>query len=82
MTNAGSNGKFLAVLDLDVRGGKVADYRYKLVPVFSNLLPADPAMGALIDSFGFFGVERIPFDAVRLVGLALLSAGAVLVLHR
>jgi 2',3'-cyclic-nucleotide 2'-phosphodiesterase (5'-nucleotidase family) len=39
VTNAGSNGKFLAVLDLDVKGGKVADFRYRLLPVFSNLLP-------------------------------------------
>jgi sulfur-oxidizing protein SoxB len=48
VTNAGSNGKFLAVLDLDVRGGKVSDYRYRLLPVFSNLLPKDAAMDALI----------------------------------
>ena len=46
--NAGSNGKFLGVLDLDVRDGKVADFRYKLLPVFANLLPADPEMDALI----------------------------------
>jgi sulfur-oxidizing protein SoxB len=50
VTNAGSNGKFLGVLDLDVRkGGKVTDFRYKLLPVFANLLPADPDMDALID---------------------------------
>ena len=49
VTNAGSNGKFLAVLELDVTGGKIVDLRYKLLPVFSNLLPADPAMMALID---------------------------------
>jgi sulfur-oxidizing protein SoxB len=49
VTNAGSNGKFLAVLDLDVRAGKLADYRYRLLPVFSNLLPADREMAALID---------------------------------
>ena len=36
-----ATASFLAVLDLDVRSGKVADYRYKLLPVFSNLLPAD-----------------------------------------
>ena len=48
VTNAGSNGKFLGVLDFDVRGGKVQDFRYKLLPVFSNLLVADPAMAALI----------------------------------
>ena len=46
--NAGSNGKFLGVLDLDVRDGRIADYRYRLMPVFSNLLPADPAMDQLI----------------------------------
>ncbi|WP_019450483.1 thiosulfohydrolase SoxB [Cupriavidus sp. BIS7] len=48
VTNAGSNGKFLGVLDFDVRNGKVADFRYKLLPVFANYLPADPAMDALI----------------------------------
>jgi sulfur-oxidizing protein SoxB len=48
VTNAGSNGKFLGVLDLQVRGGRVADFRYTLLPVFSRLLPADPAMSALI----------------------------------
>jgi sulfur-oxidizing protein SoxB len=48
VTNAGSNGKFLGVLDLDVRGGRVADFRYRLLPVFANLLPADPAMQTLI----------------------------------
>ncbi len=48
VTNAGSNGKFLAVLDLDVKSGKLVDFRYRLLPVFSALLPADPAMEALI----------------------------------
>jgi len=49
VTNAGSNGKFLGVLDFDVRNGKIADFRYKLLPVFSNLLAADVEMAALID---------------------------------
>ncbi|MBU7575863.1 MAG: thiosulfohydrolase SoxB [Hydrogenophaga sp.] len=49
VTNAGSNSKFLGVLDFDVRGGKVQDFRYKLMPVFSNLLPADAEMQAFID---------------------------------
>ena len=48
VTNAGSNGKYLGVLDLEVKGGKVTDFRYKLLPVFANLIPADPAMDALI----------------------------------
>ena len=57
VTNAGSNGKFLAVLDLDVKGGRVADFRYRLLPVFSALLPADAAMAALIDK------ARAPYAA-------------------
>lgn len=49
VTNAGSNGKFLGVLDLEVKGGKVTDYRYKLLPVFSNLIEADKGMIDLIE---------------------------------
>ncbi len=56
VTNAGSNGKFLGVLDLDVKGS-VVDFRYRLLPVFANLLPADAAMQALIDRV------RAPFKA-------------------
>ncbi len=48
VTNAGSNGKFLGVLDFDVKGGKVADFRYKLLPVFANMLSPDKDMDALI----------------------------------
>jgi sulfur-oxidizing protein SoxB len=48
VTNAGSNGKFLGVMDFDVKGGKLADYRYRLLPVFANQLKADPEMDALI----------------------------------
>jgi sulfur-oxidizing protein SoxB len=48
VTNAGSNGKFLGVMDFDVKGGKLVDFRYRLLPVFSNMLKADPAMDALI----------------------------------
>ena len=48
VTNAGSHGKFLAVLDLDVKSGRIADYRYRLLPVFANFLPADREMARLI----------------------------------
>ncbi len=48
VTNAGSNGKFVGVLDLDVRDGKLRDSRYRLLPVFADLLKPDPAMQALI----------------------------------
>jgi sulfur-oxidizing protein SoxB len=57
VTNAGSNGKFLGVMDFDVKGGRVADFRYRLLPVFSNQLEADPAMSALIAKV------RAPYEA-------------------
>ena len=57
VTNAGSNGKFLGVLDLDVKTGGVADFRYRLLPVFANLLPADAQMQGLIERV------RAPFKA-------------------
>jgi S-sulfosulfanyl-L-cysteine sulfohydrolase len=57
VTNAGSNGKFLGVLDLELAKGKVTDARYRLLPVFSELLKPDPAMQALIEK------QRAPYAA-------------------
>jgi sulfur-oxidizing protein SoxB len=48
VTNAGSNSKFLGVIDFEVKDRKVVDFRYKLLPVFANMLPADREMDALI----------------------------------
>ena len=57
VTNAGSNGKFLGVLDLEVTGGKVTNFRYRLLPVFANLLAADREMEELIRKV------RAPYEA-------------------
>jgi sulfur-oxidizing protein SoxB len=48
VTNAGSNGKFLGVMDFDVKNGKVVDWKYRLLPVFSNFIKPDAKMDALI----------------------------------
>ena len=56
VTNAGSNGKFLAVLDVDVKNGKISEIKYRLLPVFANLLPADRKMDALL------GKIRAPYE--------------------
>ena len=39
---AGSHGKYIGRLDLDIQEGKVKDYEYKLIPIASNIIPADP----------------------------------------
>ncbi|TNC96535.1 MAG: hypothetical protein FD121_1109, partial [Gallionellaceae bacterium] len=57
VTNAGSNGKFLGVLDFDVKAGKIASFHYKLLPVFSNLLAADKGMTALMQR------HRAPYES-------------------
>ena len=57
VTNAGSNGKFLGVMDFDVKAGRLADFRYRLLPVFANQLRPDAEMQALITRV------RAPFEA-------------------
>jgi len=56
VTNAGSNSKFLGVLDFEVKQGKIVDFRYKLMPIFADLIPADPQMNQVIDRV------RAPFE--------------------
>lgn len=56
VTNAGSNGKFLGVMDFDVKGGRLVDFRYRLLPVFANQLRPDADMQALITKI------RAPFE--------------------
>jgi sulfur-oxidizing protein SoxB len=48
IVNSGSHGKFLSRLDLDVRRGRIADHRYRLLPVLSRFVPEDADMARLI----------------------------------
>ena len=69
VTNAGSNGKFLGVLDLRVDGRRLLEFRYRLLPVFSNMLPADAPMRALIERVRAPFAERLSAPLVVTEGL-------------
>lgn len=66
--NSGSHGKFLSVLDLVVKDGRVRDYRYKLLPVFADLIAPDKEMAAYITKV------RSPFQARLAEKLALTES--------
>jgi sulfur-oxidizing protein SoxB len=63
---SGSHGKFVSRLDLDVRGREVKDFRFRLIPVFSDTIKPDAAMAALIAR------HRLPYasDLARPLGTA------------
>jgi sulfur-oxidizing protein SoxB len=54
---SGSHGKFVSRLDLDVKNGKIADFGYTLIPVFSDVIAPDAEMTEAIDK------ARAPFEA-------------------
>lgn len=65
VTNGGSNGKFLGVLDFAVSESGVTDFRYRLLPVFSKLIEPDRDMEELIHRV------RQPFEQQLLEPLAI-----------
>ncbi|MFN3613323.1 MAG: thiosulfohydrolase SoxB [Rubrimonas sp.] len=54
---SGSHGKFVTALDLEVRGGSVTGYRSRLIPIFADVISAEPDMAALIAEL------RAPYEA-------------------
>ncbi len=54
---SGSNGKFVARVDLDIRDGRMMGYLTRLIPILSDVIAPDAAMTALIDS------QRAPYMA-------------------
>lgn len=46
---AGSHGKYVGRLDLDIKNGKIKGYSYKLIPIASDLIPADPEAAKLVE---------------------------------
>jgi transporter family-2 protein len=60
----------------------VASPRIGLVATIGIIIALNLTMAALIDRFGWFGLERIPLDWTRLLGILLLGAGAALTLSK
>lgn len=50
VTNAGSNAKYVGCMDLDIQNGKLRGVHYNLLPVFSNVLPADESVKNYIEN--------------------------------
>jgi sulfur-oxidizing protein SoxB len=48
VTNAGSNSKFVGVMDFDIQGGELKGMQYKMLPIITDMLPADKEMEAYI----------------------------------
>lgn len=48
VTNAGSNGKFLGVMDMDIADGKIKSMQYHMLPIITDMLPADKELTAYI----------------------------------
>jgi bacterial/archaeal transporter family-2 protein len=46
------------------------------------LIAGQLAMGVAIDSYGLFGVDKVPLSWPRILGVLLLAAGALLALRR
>jgi len=63
---SGSHGKFVSRLDLDVRNGAVAGFRYKLIPLFADVIRPDAEMTAAVAK------ARAPYaqELARVVGQA------------
>ncbi|MBS0246675.1 MAG: thiosulfohydrolase SoxB [Proteobacteria bacterium] len=63
---SGSHGKFVSRLDLDVQGGALKGFRYKLIPLFADVIKPDAAMTAAITK------ARAPYakELARVVGQA------------
>jgi sulfur-oxidizing protein SoxB len=49
VTNAGCSGKYIGVMDFDIKGGKVVDYKYKMLPIFSDFVKPNAEMVSFIN---------------------------------
>ncbi len=48
VTNAGCSGKYIGVMDLEIKDHKMVGYNYKMLPILTNLIKPDAAMVSYI----------------------------------
>jgi bacterial/archaeal transporter family-2 protein len=60
----------------------VAGPRIGVVATTAMIIAAQFALATVIDRYGLFGVERIPLNGPRVLGILLLFLGAALTLRR
>jgi transporter family-2 protein len=60
----------------------IAGPRIGVVATTAFLIAAQFALASVIDRYSWFGIERIAFSWPRVLGIALLVAGAALTLRR
>ena len=65
------------VLAITVAGPQIG-----IVATTAFLIVGQFSLATAIDRFGWFGVQQVPLDWPRLLGLAMLAAGAALTLKR
>jgi sulfur-oxidizing protein SoxB len=94
VTNAGSNGKYVGVMDFDIQEGGIKGMHYKMLPIITDMLPANKEMQAYIDqmrqtkydenivesrnSKRFFNVSRVGKTYEEILGEKLAKADRVL----
>lgn len=64
IVSSGASGKFVSVLDVEMRNGRMYDYRYRLLPVMANFIAPEPRMSAYIEKV------RLPFKPILNEALA------------
>jgi transporter family-2 protein len=74
---SGAIMSLIIVLAITVAGSRIG-----VIATVSVLLVGQFAAGAVIDQYGLLGADRVPVNWLRILGIALLAAGAALTLKR
>jgi sulfur-oxidizing protein SoxB len=66
---SGSHGKFLSRLDIEVGGGRIKDFAYRLIPVLADAITPDPQLAKLIAEIRAPHAAMLETELARTEGL-------------